>query len=53
MLHRSVSQSSVSDYDDKIKLLKNKNFSDKDVSVILSTLFNLNKNDVYEYLIKK
>ena len=53
MLHRSIAKSLVSDYDDKIKLLKNKNFSDKDISVILSTFFNLNKNDVYDYLIKK
>ena len=32
----------------KIKELKSKGFRDKEVSVILSTLFNLNKNDVYK-----
>lgn len=34
--------------DYKIKELKNKGYKDKDISVILSTLFNLNKNDVYK-----
>lgn len=32
----------------KIKELKNKGFKDKEISVILSTLFNLNKNEVYK-----
>ncbi len=34
--------------DYKIKELKNKGFKDKDISVILSTLFNLNKNEIYK-----
>ena len=34
--------------DYKIKELKSKGFKDKDISVILSTLFNLNKNEVYK-----
>ena len=34
--------------DYKIKELKNTGYKDKDISVILSTLFNLNKNDVYK-----
>lgn len=34
--------------DYKIKELKNKGYKDKDISVILSTLFNLNKNDIYK-----
>lgn len=34
--------------DYKIKELKSKGFRDKEISVILSTLFNLNKNDVYK-----
>ena len=34
--------------DYKIKELKNKGYKDKDISVILSTLFNLNKNEVYK-----
>ena len=34
--------------DNKIKELKTKGFRDKEISVILSTLFNLNKNEVYK-----
>ena len=34
--------------DYKIKELKQKGFRDKEISVILSTLFNLNKNEVYK-----
>lgn len=34
--------------DYKIKELKDKGYKDKDISVILSTLFNLNKNEVYK-----
>jgi len=32
----------------KIKELKSKGFKDKEISVILSTLFNLNKNEIYK-----
>ena len=53
MLHKAEVKNSVEMFSDKIKILKDKNFSDKDVSVILSVLFGLNKNDVYDYLIKK
>ena len=53
MLHKSNVKDSVEIYDDKIKLLKSKNYSDKDIAIILSSLFNLNKNDIYDYLIKK
>lgn len=34
--------------DYKIKELKSKGFRDKEISVILSTLFNLNKNEIYK-----
>ena len=34
--------------DYKIKELKSKGYKDKDISVILSSLFNLNKNEVYK-----
>ena len=40
------SQDKELDY--KIRELKSKGFRDKEVSIILSTLFNLNKNDVYK-----
>ena len=36
------------DLDYKIKELKTKGFRDKEISVILSSLFNLNKNEVYK-----
>ena len=32
----------------QIKLLKSKGFKDKEISIILSELFNLNKNEVYK-----
>lgn len=32
----------------KIKALKSKGYKDKDISIILSTLYNYNKNDVYD-----
>jgi len=32
----------------KIKTLKNKGFKDKEIAVILSSLFNLNKNEIYK-----
>ena len=34
--------------DYKITTLKSKNFRDKEISIILSTLYNLNKNNVYQ-----
>jgi len=37
-----------SELDYKIKELKSKGFRDKEISVILSTLFSLNKNEVYK-----
>lgn len=37
----------------KIRKLKEKKYSDKDIAVILSTLFNVNKNEVYSYLLKR
>ena len=44
----SENNSSDKELDYKITELKNKGYSDKDISVILSTLFNLNKNSVYK-----
>ena len=52
MVHRSVTKSFVKEYSDKIKKLKDKNFSDKDISVILSEMYDLSKNEVYNYLVK-
>jgi 16S rRNA (cytidine1402-2'-O)-methyltransferase len=36
----------------KIQKLQQKNYSSKDISVILSTLYDINKNDVYRFLTK-
>ncbi len=41
-------QEDSSDIIEKIKKLKNQNYSDKDISVILSTLYGFNKNKVYK-----
>ena len=38
----------IADITAKIKELKNKGFKDKEISVILASLFGLNKNDVYK-----
>lgn len=36
---------------DKIKLLKEKHFSNKDISTILASLYEINKNDIYKLTI--
>ena len=51
MVHACKIENSVEEYSGKIKDLKDKKFSDKDISVILSTLYDISKNDVYDYLI--
>ena len=38
----------ITDIKDKIEVLKSKGYKDKDVAVILSSLFKYNKNDVYK-----
>lgn len=48
MVYRSENTEADSDIDDKIAILKSKNFSAKDISIILSELYGLNKNDVYK-----
>ena len=41
------------DIEDKIKLLQNKGFSAKDISVILSELYGINKNILYKVRVGK
>lgn len=48
----SEDSSEIADLDFKIKELKDKGFKAKEISVILSTLFNLNKNDVYKKIVE-
>ncbi len=38
----------ISDINNKIRILKNKGFKDKEISVIISELFGFNKNEVYK-----
>lgn len=52
MVYKEEKHADLADFDEKIKKLKDKKFSDKDISIILSTLFDLNKNEVYAYLLK-
>lgn len=40
------------DFSDKIELLQTKGFKAKDISIILSELFDANKNDIYKQCIK-
>lgn len=51
MVFRDENLTKVSDIDEKINILKSKNFSAKDISVIISSLYNVNKNDVYGKII--
>lgn len=44
--------SELADLEFKIQELKNKGFKAKEISVILSTLYNLNKNDIYKRVLE-
>lgn len=52
MVYRTKPQNCDFDFDEKIKILKNKNFKAKEISVILSELYNVNKNDVYKRVLE-
>ena len=52
MIYKSCVNEDGLDLDEKIDALKKKDFKAKDISVILSTLYNLNKNEVYERIVK-
>ena len=52
MLYRDKTENSVSDLDEKIILLKNKNFKAKEISTILSELYKVNKNAVYKRVLE-
>ena len=51
LIHASQKSEDIEKYYDKIKTLLNKGFSAKDICVILSTLYNLNKNELYNYIL--
>ncbi len=51
LVFREESQQNT-DFGEKIEILKSKGFKAKEISVILSELFNANKNDIYKECIK-
>lgn len=53
MIFRSEKDFEESDLQNKIKLLQDKGFSGKDISIILSELYSLNKNKVYKMTLGK
>lgn len=53
MLYKSCENEDDSDLEEKINILKSKNFKAKEISTILAALYNLNKNDVYRRLIQE
>ena len=52
MVHKNTSHDGIEKFADKIRQLKVKHYSDKDISIILATLFDIGKNEVYGYLQK-
>lgn len=53
MVFREEKDFSSIDVDDSVKKLKNKGFSNKDISIILSELYGVNKNTVYNIAVGK
>ncbi len=53
LIFRSEENADSVEIMNKIKLLQNKSFSAKDISIILSELYNLNKNEIYKIAIGK
>ena len=53
LVFREEKTSEDADLEDKVKLLQNKGFSAKDISVILSELYGVNKNIAYKIAIGK
>ena len=53
IIHASKDKTEIENLSNEINTLKVKGFSDKDISVIISSLYNVNKNDVYKWLLGK
>lgn len=51
LVHKQVCADVDFDVDEKIEILKSKNFKAKEISVILSSLYDINKNDIYKKII--
>ncbi len=47
----SEKNSSIAEIEQKASILKNKGFKNKEISVILSELFDYNKNDIYKIVL--
>ena len=52
MIYRENAANIDVDVDEKIKILLNKNFKAKEISVILSSLYGINKNEVYKRVLE-
>lgn len=53
MIFRSEKNYEETDIQNKIKLLQNKGFSGKDISIVLSELYGFNKNKIYKMTVGK
>ena len=53
MIYKSCGNNDNLEIDGKIDILKSKNFKAKEISVILSALYELNKNEVYRRVIEE
>lgn len=51
MIYREKQDISIIDLENKIEKLKKKNFKAKEISVILSALYDVNKNDIYKRIL--
>ena len=52
MVFRTKSDNNEIELDEKINILKKKNFKAKEISSILAALYDLNKNDIYKKIIE-
>ena len=53
MIYRDGEVSDLTQMEDKVKLLQDKGFGAKDISVILSELYGVNKNKIYKIVVGK
>lgn len=53
LVFRDKKVQETSEFEDKIKVLQDKGFSAKDISVILSELYGINKNKIYKASVNK
>ena len=53
LIYRDGETTDLSDIEDKVKLLQDKGFGAKDISVILSELYGVNKNKIYKMVVGK